>query len=88
MAVECPTSSSCFSSACPSRCSSCWRRLNPALEAVDPRLLPLAVAGLVLAMAAAIWLGLSRETGPGSVYVPAELSPDGTIRPGHLDPRP
>jgi hypothetical protein len=65
-----------------------WRRLNPALESADPRLLPLAVAGLVLAGAAAIWLGLSRETGPGSVYVPAELAPDGTIRPGHLDPRP
>ena len=62
-----------------------WRRLGPAVERVDPRLLPLALAGLVLALAGAAWFALSRDLRRGEVYVPAELAPDGTVRPGHWE---
>ena len=62
-----------------------WRRFSPVLETTEPRLLPLAIAGLVLTLAAAVWFGLSGKMEPGAVYVPAELEPDGTNRPGHWD---
>lgn len=64
-----------------------WRRFNPAIEAADPRLLPLALLGLALTLAGAAWFGFSGQHDPGAVYVPAELEPDGTIRPGYWQDR-
>ena len=63
-----------------------WRRFNPRLAEVDPRLAPLAFAGLVLALGATIWFGFLGRRDPGAVYVPAELGADGRVQAGHTDP--
>jgi hypothetical protein len=63
-----------------------WVRLNPGVEA-GTRFVPLALIGIALAMAGAIWYGLSVSMEPHAVYVPAELGADGTIRPGRAEPR-
>ena len=60
-----------------------WRRLNPRAEP-SPRLVWLALAGVGLAMAGAVWYGLSVSMGPGTVYVPARME-DGRIIPGHAE---
>lgn len=64
-----------------------WRRLNPGVEPA-PRFVLLAVLGIALGLAGAVWYGLSVSMEPGTVYVPAELGPDGRIRDGHGEPAP
>jgi predicted outer membrane lipoprotein len=65
-----------------------WRLMRPGAT-LDPS--PGLVLGLALAAAvgigAAIWLGREGAMGRGEDYVPATLSPDGTITPGHGVPR-
>ncbi len=60
-----------------------WRRLNPGIEP-GPRLLLAAAAGVVLALAALLWFGLSRSLEAG-IYVPPHLQ-DGHMVPGHTEP--
>jgi len=62
-----------------------WRRLNPAAEP-GWGTLGAAAAGLVLAIAGAVWFGQSRAIDRNSVYVPAHLEGD-RIEPPHLEPR-
>lgn len=64
-----------------------WRRLNPGVEP-PPRFVLLALTGIALGLAGAVWYGLSVSMEPGSVYIPAELGPDGQIRPGRAEPLP
>jgi len=64
-----------------------WRRLNPAVE-LDAWTVPLVVAGLVLALAGALWFGFTGGEGRNVVYRPAELGPDGTVLPGRTEARP
>jgi hypothetical protein len=64
-----------------------WRRFNPRAEP-EPRVVLLALLGIGLGMAAAVWYGLSVSMEAGTVYVPAELGPDGQIRPGRAVPAP
>jgi Family of unknown function (DUF6111) len=63
-----------------------WRRLNPGAEP-SPGVVWLALAGLGLALAGAVWYGLEVSMGPGTVYVPARVE-DGRLIPGHTEPRP
>lgn len=62
-----------------------WRRLNPQVEP-EPRLVLLALLGIGLGLAAAVWYGLSVSMEPGTVYVPAQLTEDGRIVPGRAEP--
>ena len=62
-----------------------WRRLNPGAEP-SPAVVWLGLAGIGLAMAGAVWYGLSVSMEPGTVYVPARME-DGRIVPGHAEPR-
>ena len=62
-----------------------WRRLNPGAEP-GRGVVWLGLAGLGLAMAGAVWYGLSVSMEPGTVYVPARME-DGRIVPGHAEPR-
>ncbi|HYZ34112.1 MAG TPA: hypothetical protein VE684_17710 [Crenalkalicoccus sp.] len=62
-----------------------WRRLNPGIEP-GPRLVWLALAGVVLALAAAILYGLSVSMEAGTHYVPAELDSRGNVVPGRTMP--
>ena len=61
-----------------------WRRLNPEAEP-SSRTVLLALAGIGLGMAGAVWYGLSVSAGPEAVYVPARMQ-DGKIVPGHVEP--
>jgi hypothetical protein len=60
-----------------------WRRLNPEAEP-SSRTVLLALAGIGLGMAGAVWYGLSVSAGPGAVYVPARMQ-DGEVVPGHAE---
>ena len=62
-----------------------WRRLNPGAEP-SSAVVWLGLAGIGLAMAGAVWYGLSVSMEPGTVYVPARME-DGRILPGHAEPR-
>ncbi len=62
-----------------------WRRLNPGVEP-SPAEVCLALAGVGLAMAGAVWYGLSVSMAPDMVYVPARIE-DGRVVPGHAEPR-
>ncbi len=64
-----------------------WRRFNPGREP-EPRFVLLALIGIGLGFAGAIWYGLSVSMERGTVYIPAELGPDGQIRPGRAVPAP
>lgn len=58
-----------------------WRRFNPG---VDPRpvTLLLALAGVGLGLAGAVWYGVSTSLDAGSAYVPARLGAGGAVLPG------
>jgi hypothetical protein len=58
-----------------------WLRLNPG-QAVATHLLAVALVGLILAIGAAAWYGLSRGMDPNTAYVPPR-SQNGRIAPGH-----
>jgi len=62
-----------------------WRRLDPKTEP-PPRLVLLALLGIGLGLAAAIWYGLSVSMDRDTVYVPAQMSEDGRILPGRAEP--
>jgi hypothetical protein len=62
-----------------------WRRLKPEAEP-DSRTVLLALAGIGLGMAGAVWYGLSVSAGPEAVYVPARMQ-DGEVVPGHAEPK-
>jgi peptidoglycan/LPS O-acetylase OafA/YrhL len=63
-----------------------WRRLNPGIEP-GPRLLIAFAAGLIFALAAALWYGFSRSMDASDRYVPPRFE-DGRLVPGHAEPRP
>lgn len=63
-----------------------WRRFNPRAEP-DPRYVLVALVGIGLGLAGAVWFGLSVSMERGTVYVPAVMDADGSIRPGRAEPR-
>lgn len=62
-----------------------WRRLNPDVEP-GSGILAAAAAGLVLALAGALWFGRSGSSDRNVVYVPAHIEGD-RIAPPHTEPR-
>ena len=62
-----------------------WRRLNPTTEPSSGVLIA-AMAGLVLALAGAVWFGQSRSIDRNAVYVPAHLEGN-RVEPAHAEPR-
>ena len=65
-----------------------WRRLRPPSSAGPSPGLVLALAlGAAIGIGAAIWFGTEGAMDRGDAYVPATLAPDGTITPGHGEPR-
>jgi drug/metabolite transporter (DMT)-like permease len=63
-----------------------WRRLNPG-RPVPARVVWLLAAGILCGLGGAIWYGFSVSIAPDSVYVPAQLGPDGQVIPHRSEPR-
>ena len=63
-----------------------WRLLNPG-HALSAAVIWLSLAGVGCGIGGAIWYGQYVSLRPGSVYVPARLGSDGTVVPGHAEPR-
>jgi len=63
-----------------------WRRLNPGQTVPAGLVWALALA-LLCGIGGAIWYGFSVSLEPGSVYVPAQLGPDGQVLPHRVEPR-
>jgi len=61
-----------------------WRRFNPSAEP-SSRFLALALIGIALGLAGAVWYGLSRSMDRSATYVPARLDGD-HIEPGRAEP--
>ncbi|WP_043339328.1 hypothetical protein [Belnapia moabensis] len=63
-----------------------WRRLNPG-QAVPTGLVWALAIAIFCGIAGAVWYGLSVSIAPGTVYVPAQLGPDGQVVPHRVEPR-
>lgn len=62
-----------------------WRRLVPGAEP-RPSTVLLALLGVGLGLAGAVWYGRSVSLEAGRPYVPARLGADGRVVPGRPDP--
>jgi drug/metabolite transporter (DMT)-like permease len=62
-----------------------WRRLNPE-RPVPAGLIWALAAAILCGIAGAVWYGQSVSLAPGSVYVPAQLGPDGQVMPHRVEP--
>ncbi len=63
-----------------------WRRYNPG-RPVPSGLVWLLALAILGGIGGAVWYGLSVSLAPGSVYVPAQLGPDGQVVPHRAEPR-
>ena len=64
-----------------------WRRFGPNAGEPSSGMVIALLLGVGLMLSAAVWFGLSRSFERGNAYVPASISPDGTVRQGHTEPR-
>jgi hypothetical protein len=64
-----------------------WRRYGATAGEPSSGVVVALMLGVGLMLGTAVWFGLSRSFDPDAAYVPATLSPDGTIQEGGASPR-
>ena len=64
-----------------------WRRYGPSSGEASSGMVVALLLGVGLMLGSAVWFGLSRSFERGVTYVPAVLTPGGTVQQGHSEPR-